>query len=212
MVDKFDKIMNLIVAGVFVLGGLAIVYSAKKSRATQKVARSQAAKQISYELQLSNKPITGTVLSEKYENTLSSVLEYHKEKQTSGLVSQSNAIAHSNETVKVDSKYTLKVKTDDGKILGVSVVDGGDVTKESLDAIVNQGSRISFPRGNIKSGSIREDYIQRRENSPRFEAIKIRNQVHLDAYEETYFRPNTQAGTKRADRIRVLDNALAQSQ
>jgi hypothetical protein len=64
----------------------------------------------------SQEPIIGTVLEESYENNLSSV----PEKKIDGLLSQ----AYSNETVKLDSKYTLRVKTDDKRILGISIIDG----------------------------------------------------------------------------------------
>ena len=68
--------------------------------------------------------IVGTVLEESYENVLTSVPEYHRE----GLVSQS----HSNETLKVESKYTIKLKTDDSRTIAVSIVDD-HTKKESLD-------------------------------------------------------------------------------
>lgn len=126
-------------------------------------------------------PIVGTVLKEGYENTLSPVDRWD------GLVS------YSNETIKLDSKYTLKIKTDDGRVLGVSVINSkgtrseGAVTKESLDILVSVGSRISFPSGNWKSASWVGD-----ERVVRYPS-------------ETNFTQDTQKGTKRADRITVLD-------
>lgn len=130
------------------------------------------------------RPIVGTVLEESYQNTLSPVPEKH----ISGLVSQ----AYSNETVKLESKYTLKIQTDDGRILGVSIIDGDDswdgtpVKKESIDAIINKGTRISFPAGNMRHGNWLE------------------GSTHREYPNETHFTPETQAGNKRADRIKVL--------
>jgi hypothetical protein len=136
------------------------------------------------EFQRKNTSIVATVLAEEYQNTLSP----NPEKHINGLVSE----AYSNETVKLDSKYTLKVETDDGRILGVSVIDSmgtineGAVKKESLDILIKTGSRISFPSGNWNNDNFTSrDRIVR---SP----------------SETDFTENTQYGTKRADRITVL--------
>ena len=123
----------------------------------------------------SERPIVGTVLAESYQNTLSPVPKWN------GFVS------YSNETVKLDSKYTLKIQTDDGRILGISVIDGYDVKKESLDAIIEPGSRISFPTGNMRTGNAWGSGPGNR-YYPR----------------ETNFTPETQAGSKRADRIKVV--------
>ena len=125
------------------------------------------------------RPIVGTVLKESHQNTLSSVPSWD------GLMS------YSNETVKLESKYTLKVQTDDGKILGVSVIDGDDkygtpVKKESLDVIIEKGMRVSFPSGNMRHGNW------------------FVGSAHRDYPNESYFTPETQAGNKRADRIKVL--------
>ena len=118
--------------------------------------------------------IVGTVLEKNYQNTLSPVSKWN------GLVS------YSNETVKLESKYTLKIQTDDGRIIGVSVLDGCGVKKESIDAIIDKGARISFPAGNMRQGNW------------------FASGGHRDYPNETYFTPETQAGNKRADRIKVL--------
>lgn len=134
------------------------------------------------------RPIVGTVLSESYQNTLSPVPNWD------GLMS------YSNETVKLESKYVLKVRTDDGRIIGVSVIDGDEfgknsneqsnigipVKKEALDAIIEEGTRISFPSGNMRHGNW------------------FVGSANRDYPNETYFNPETQAGNKRADRIKVL--------
>ncbi len=126
----------------------------------------------------SQKPIKGTVLEESYENNLSSV----PEKRIDGLLSQS----YSNETVRLDSKYTLKIETND-RTLGISVIDGGNITKESLDVLIEKGSKISFPAGNIYGI----------DDGPPMRPIVYQ--------EETWIKQESQTGTKRADRIKVLD-------
>lgn len=120
------------------------------------------------------KQIVGTVLAESYQNTLSPNPKFD------GLVS------YSNETVKLDSKYTLKIKTDDGRILGVSVIDAGGIKKESLDALIDEGSRVSFAKGNIRHDNNWSTGLRTWPG-------------------ETYFGPNSQTGTKGADEFKVLD-------
>lgn len=118
-------------------------------------------------------PIIAEVLTESYENHLSPVKKWN------------GAFSYSNPTVKLDSKYTLKCKTKSGHHFGLSVVDGGSVTKESLDQLIDVGSRIYFPRGNFSQEP----------NGPWLPEYR----------EETCFKQDTQAGSKRADRIRVLN-------
>jgi len=133
------------------------------------------------EFEKRSQPIVGTVLAESYQNTLIPNPEFN------GFVS------YSNETVKLESKYTLKIKTKDGRILGVSINDSrgtrsdGAVKKESLDALIDVGLRISFPSGNWKSDSWIGDHRV------------VRNPT------ETNFTPDTQMGTKRVDRITILN-------
>jgi len=129
-----------------------------------------------------NEPIVGTVLEERYQNILLPVPESHK-----GVIIGKS---HSNETVKLESQYTLRLRTDDGKVLGVSVIDSepcGAVTKESLEILIEEGTRISFPRGNMRI--------------PYFFVDASRNYDR----EETPFQDDTQVGTKKADRITILD-------
>lgn len=133
--------------------------------------RAKSAKRFQEEYDKSQQTIEATVLDEVYENRLESVPERHVD----GLVSQ----AYSNETVKLNSRYTLRIKTRDGKTMGLSVVDGGGSKKEALDLIVNKSSRISFPKGNLISPG---------RHDPR----------------ETYISEDSQIATKRADRINVL--------
>jgi len=165
LIGTLVSALALTVAGV---GSLAISVSKKKDNEWQRV----------YEQGQSR--ITGTVLQEVYENTLSSVPERH----IGGLVSQ----AYSNETIKLDSKYTLKLQTDDGKLIGLSIIDGARTKKEGLDILIQSAeevgienaTRISFPIGNL---------------------YKSRRNGRLQG--ETYFTPETQFGNKRAGRIRI---------
>lgn len=91
-------------------------------------------------------------------------------------------ISRSNPSLTLSSMYTLKVQTKEGKILGINVVSTEQTPKETLDRILKEGSQISFPRGNL---------CQARFGLWMFP-------------EETYFNQNTQTGSKRADRIKVL--------
>jgi len=90
----------------------------------------------------------------------------------------------SNETIKLQSNYTLKVRTVEGKILGISIIDSPNTKKESLDILIDKGSKISFPQGNW------------------YEAV---NGKHYKFDNETYFHENTRFGNKRANRIRIED-------
>lgn len=85
----------------------------------------------------------------------------------------------------LEKGYSIRLRTDDGKEIGVSVLDGSKTNKESLDVLVNIGSKISFPTGNIQ------------EDSGTFSG-------YSEIKEETWFSGNTQCGNKRADRIKVL--------
>lgn len=128
-------------------------------------------KQFKKFFEYSEKPIVGTVLEESYQNTLLPVPNW-------------------NEIVSCSS-YTLKIQTDDSRIIGVSVIDGDDlegrpVKKESLDAIIEKGTRISFPCGNVRHGYL------------------LHGTAHRYYSNETFFTPETQAGNKRADRIKVM--------
>jgi len=83
------------------------------------------------------------------------------------------------------SNYPLKLKTDEGKLVGLSVISGGNFKKEALTQLIEDCSRISFPPSN---------FIRK----PTFFSY---NKV----YGETVFTSESQIATKRADRIKVLD-------
>jgi hypothetical protein len=96
----------------------------------------------------------------------------------------SRFFGYSNPTVTLKSAYTLKCKGEYGQLFGLSVIDAEDVKKEGLDQLIQSGTKISFPRGNYK---------------------KPKNDILRSYDDETYFNKNTQAGSKRADRIKVLN-------
>lgn len=148
-------VMGVVVSGIILAGVLLGKQWDKESKEADRAYR------------ISQRPIVAEVLSESYENSLRAVPE------SAGLVS------YSNPTVTLDSKYTLKCRAEDGHIFGLTVLDGGTVTKESLDQLIGKGSEILFPQGNLRGS----------------------DWAYL---EETYFKPGIQAGSKRADRIKVL--------
>ena len=175
------KLRNKIIGGIVATGFVAYLGISSLDRKYERL------------FEESKRPIVGTVLERNYQNVLSPVAEKHID----GFVSQ----AYSNETVKIESNLPLKIQTDDGRILGVSIIDGKyhsqggvSVKKESINAIIDSAekvgmenaSRISFPAGNMRHGN----WLVGKTNR------KYPN--------ETYFTPETQAGNKRADRIRVL--------
>lgn len=114
-----------------------------------------------------------TVLDDEYEEKLAPVRAYD------GLVS------YSNETVKLESEYTLIVEDAQGDTLAVSVVDVRDKKGSALRTLIKTGSIISFPRGNLVKNSSSE----------------VSNSYFSN---ETYFTPETQFGSKRADRITII--------
>lgn len=122
-----DWVISVFIGGTLGLGFVAISIGAE---GVNSIIQSFDRNSRKYErpLKESERPVVGTVLEKSYKNT-----------------------------------YTLKVQTDDGKIIGVSVIDGdylgknsskrsnvGTLAKEkSLDAIIEKGTRISFPAGNM---------------------------------------------------------------
>jgi len=82
-----------------------------------------------------------------------------------------------------NNTYSLRLLTEDGKILGLSVIDGSSVKKEALEKIVTEGSVVSFPVGNYIGWKLFWGQIDRN---------------------ETYFNENTEIGTKRADRLEII--------
>ena len=75
----------------------------------------------------------------------------------------------------------LKLRVEDGRDIGLTVIDGGSVKKGSLAAIAETGKGISFPSINIG----------------------YENKRYVLYEEETSFTKDTLAGTKRADRIKI---------
>tara|TARA_Y100000310_G_scaffold272496_1_gene287490 strand:- start:4907 stop:5461 length:555 start_codon:yes stop_codon:yes gene_type:complete len=118
--------------------------------------------------------ITATVLDESYSDKLSSV----PERRINGLVSK----AFSNETLRVNSTYVLKLKTDDGREISCSFFDAPTRDKEQLDMLVRKGSKISFPRGNV---------------------IKTSEGNYKRIPKETFFNEGDMFCKKRADRVDI---------
>ena len=99
-----------------------------------------------------------------------------------------------------ESKYSLVIKTDKGKEIQLCINDGLKAKKESLDSLINKGSKISFPTGNIAySPEIRQKSYAEIKN---FYEYTFRD--YYKAKDETYFAENTPLGKKCADRIRIL--------
>jgi len=168
-----DIITDIITGGIIVglsVGAAGLMYNFTQKSNLEREALSRKANLEVYAQ--SQKPIVGTVLAEKYVNRLSPNPE------------RSGFLSYSNETVKLDSTYTLEVKTDSGKLIGLSIINGGGVKKESLEILIHKGTRISFPRGRISAPA------------PSYLREEFRG--------ETTFGINTQVGTKRADRIEIL--------
>lgn len=94
--------------------------------------------------------------------------------------SQEGTFSYSNETTSLNSNYVIKCETiPDKRIIALNVLNGRTSTKESLELMIDTTSIISFPRGNLES---------------------------VDGYwdpDETYFKSETQFGTKSVDRIKV---------
>jgi len=116
----------------------------------------------------------------------------------------------SDKSAGLNSKYILGMRTNSGLNLDVSVIDGPDRSKEDLDIILGTGSGVCFPRGNTDENSdelrpyseFRDEYRSMKEVR---EACDAYNDAITKIPGETCFTPETQAGNKRADRIRVLD-------
>jgi len=127
--------------------------------------------------QKSSEPIIAQVLAESYQNTLIPNPKWD------------GAFSYSNETVKLEAKYMLGLETNEGKELGLSVIDSASFspeTKEALDAIVHKGTWVCFPKGNLAARGNWDSQIK--------------------FNRETYVAENTQMVTKWAFRIKVLNN------
>ena len=135
----------------------------------------QAAELRANEARRSEQPVVVSILEkpEFKKDRLAKVQEYE------------GVFSYSNETIKLDSALTLKVLTDSGQVMGLSIKDGGTSTKEALWMLIKdnwQSCRLQFPTGNLQ---IREGF----------------NQV---LRQETWVTPETQTATKLAHRVKVL--------
>ena len=97
--------------------------------------------------------------------------------------------------------YSIKVKSDDNKIYAVTVLGKtsepayyrNDITAESLDLLIENGSRVSFPKGN--------SYVFEKGESGIFP-----RDPNIYKNGESCFYFDTRAGSKFANRITILDN------
>lgn len=135
----------------------------------------------------SQMPITGTVLAARYRSDVVSVL--------------ANPDNSSSASVMSKSTLTLNVRTDDGLTLAV-VVTGysngrnrvDNTTVDGLAAIVREGSKVSFPTGNIPEPV--ESYF----------LFLGPTKSSYPIHGETWFGPAIKYGVKSPDRITVLEN------
>ena len=107
--------------------------------------------------------ITGVVLGEHY------IREHCKESEPA-----------------TKSMYIIKIKTPNGKLMAITVEDGREVKKEDLETIIEEGSVIAFPKGNV------EKYLY---GFHEYKTIPEKTSL--------YRNPNLQSGTKIADRITI---------
>lgn len=110
-------------------------------------------------LESSNRPIYATVLEKKY-------------------------VPENNNS---PSSYSLKVMADK-RTLEINIIDSKYEKKESLENRIEPGTKISFPRGNLKIDGYR------------LYECKGNNEIH-----ETYFKEGITLGYKRADRIKIRE-------
>jgi len=132
----------------------------------------------------SNQPVCVVVQEELHGTTTVRV-----PRQVVGHDGWSGEAIYSPETQVPTTSYTLLTQREETKApLAISVIDGGDKRKESLDALISRGSRICFPVGNILPNGGRGAY---------------QGYGFSHDQDETYVTPQTATGTKRANRIRV---------
>ncbi len=87
--------------------------------------------------------------------------------------------AKTNPTMSLGEKfYVIKLKTPEGKIYGINVLDGLNyATKEGLDLLITSGTKISFPASDL----------------------------YTIRYETNFYRnPEQCVGSKHASRIKIL--------
>jgi hypothetical protein len=138
----------------------------------------------------SNQPIFATVLEDVYKtysgeeqrtatsSGLGVSVPISGDASKMGLVGVGGSTRYSVPVVK--SEYNLRVKTDEGRDLVISIFDSESVKKESLDMLISPGTKISFPTGNRGVYSFERD-------------------------KETDFSSGARVGSKRADRIKILN-------
>lgn len=89
--------------------------------------------------------------------------------------------------------YTLKISTEE-KVIALTIKDFRDKTAHSLDALIDEGSKIGFKKGNLSS---RPNYLMM------YLPVPLKHLKKND--EETYFHDEVRYGSKGANNIYLLD-------
>lgn len=194
MGKKLDNIMEFFGPGLVIIPMLSfMIWGACSIKSCQQNEYNRQQKE--YSTIFNQQPIYAEVLEERYTSSLENV-EKEAKLEGSGISVGTGGIgmAGGSGTIKYDGlenkdNYTLKVKTREGKILGLSISDGPTQSKKNLDVIINVGSIISFPPGNLEQGEINDGLI----HAVGYKVIS----------EETNITNNTSIASKRADRIQI---------
>ena len=99
------------------------------------------------------------------------------------------------EETRTPSAYAVKVKIEGNREIALSIIDGtpqiyGNIKKESLDLLIESGTQISFPRGNMW-----------RKNFNVVQSQLCNNNYNT---RENFVSEDTMVVTRVADRIKVL--------
>ncbi len=130
---------------------------------------------------------------------------------------------------KLSPVYVIKLQTDSyldhgtnvpSHVISIDVKDGAGVSKEGLEALVVEGSKISFQRGNIDydpSVRVSDDVGEMYSGSVAGIGYNYpgdtttawghpKNRYGFSINNDTWFNPETQSGSKEAGRIRVISS------
>jgi len=199
-------IKKIVIPAIFLVATLASGGCGDKRAAEERATYAQVKEYYDTRFIDQNKPIVGTVTEEKYGiNLVSSPGSIRSESTSPSLLgTRTLSTSGSLESIKIYPFYIIKVKTDDGRNLAVNVLNSPGQPKEALDMLINQGTRVSFPHGNIEQ--IEPDKYERTFYDSDSEWRKMRAAGYETLEKETIFRANTQIGSKYAHRIKVLDS------
>ena len=205
--------------------------------ADEQFIKEQTARQTFYdgEFNESKQPVFATVLEDRANMQVILKTEqrdnYQREVVHQGVFSRKWGDVNRPIEVKVpatESTYVIKVRTEPyldrgtnpvpSEILSVQIVDGRGLTKQQLESLIDTGTKISFPRGNlVEYTTNRMDWAA--------EAEKVHNYsyAHYDfpgeparygyAFGEgDWLKPGVQGAVKPAGQIKVLtDNLLIEN-